>query len=289
MSVFVSVASLGSFSAASRALRMPLPTVSRKVSEIEAHLDARLLLRSTRKLTLTDAGRSYLADCKRILEDIADAERVASGAYHAPQGELVVTAPVVFGRLHLVPLLARFLEAQPKVDVRLVLADRTLSLVDDDIDVSLRIGVVPDGRLVAVRIGDVRHVVCASPEYLRRRGVPKSPEQLRAHDCVTFAGWQGTDAWSFGNGVPVHVRSRLEVNHAEAAIDAAIAGIGFTRVLSYQVAEAVRVGHLARVLKRFEPAPIPVSLLYRAEMRVTAKLRAFVDFAGPYLRARLRE
>ncbi len=287
MSVFVAVVSAGSFSAASRQLRMPLPTVSRKISELESHLGARLLVRSTRKLALTEVGESYVADCRRILAEVAEADRGASGEYNAPQGELIVTAPVVFGRLHVLPVTTGFLAAYPQVDVRLVLSDRPLSLIDEHLDMAVRIGTVPDSRLVAMRVGQIRSVVCASPAYLSEHGVPKSPEDLLKYDCVSFAGLTGADSWTFRADQSVRVRSRLVVNTAEAAIDGAIAGVGFTRVLSYQIAEAVRNGALAIVLKRFEPPPLPVSLLYIRETRLTAKLRAFIDFAAPRLRARL--
>ncbi|GAC1463168.1 MAG: LysR family transcriptional regulator [Gemmatimonadaceae bacterium] len=287
MSVFITVVSAGSFSAASRQLRMPLPTVSRKVSELESHLKARLLVRSTRKLVLTEVGESYLVDCKRILAEMAEADRSASGEYNAPQGELIVTAPVVFGRLHVLPVTAQFLATYPQVDIRLVLTDRPLNLIDEHLDMAVRIGTAPDSRLVAMRVGQIRSVVCASPAYLREHGVPKSPEDLLKQDCVTFSGLTGAEYWTFRSDQSVRVHSRLVVNTAEAAIDGAIAGVGFAQVLSYQIAEAVKTGALAIVLKRFDPPPLPVSLLYIRETRITAKLRAFVDFAAPRLRARL--
>jgi DNA-binding transcriptional LysR family regulator len=287
MSVLVAVVSAGSFSGASRQLRMPLPTVSRKVSELESHVKAKLLVRSTRKLVLTEVGQSYVAACKRILDEVAEAERGASGEYNAPRGELMLTAPVVFGRLHVLPVAAEFLKAYPEVDVRLMLTDRPLNLIDDHLDLAVRIGTLPDSRLVAVRVGQIRNVVCASPVYMEVRGNPKSPEDLKTHDCVTFAGLTGAESWTFRAEQSVRVHSRLVVNTAETAIDAAIAGIGLTRVLSYQIADAVKAGKLAIVLKRFEPAPLPVSLIYTRETLLTAKLRAFVDFVTPRFRARL--
>jgi len=286
MSVFVAVISAGSFSAASRQLRMPLPTVSRKVSELESHLKARLLVRSTRKLVLTEVGASYVDSCRRILAELAEADCSASGEYNAPQGELVVTAPVVFGRLHVLPVTAEFLATYPQVDVRLALADRPLNLIDEHLDMAVRIGAVPDSRLVALRVGQIRTVVCASPTYLSEHGVPKSPPDLLEHHCVTFAGLPDAEPWTFRTE-HVRVHSRLVVNSAEAAIDGAIAGVGFTRVLSYQIAEAVKAGTLTIVLKKFEPPALPASLIYKQETRLTAKLRAFIDFAAPRLRARL--
>ena len=178
MSVFVAVVAAGSFSAASRQLRMPLPTVSRKVAEIESHLKAKLLVRSTRKLVLTEAGQAYVEDCKRILEAVTEAERGASGQYNAPQGELTITAPIVFGRSHVLPVVAEFLREYARVDVRLLLIDRALNLVEDRLDLAVRIGALADSRLVASKVGQIRRVVCASPNYLEEHGTPKTPQDL---------------------------------------------------------------------------------------------------------------
>ena len=287
MSVFVAVATAGSFSGASRELRMPLPTVSRKISELESHLDAKLLVRSTRKLVLTDVGESYLLACRRILEEVAEAERGATGEYNAPHGELLVTAPVVFGRLHVLPVAAEFLAEHPEVDLRLVLTDRPLSLMDEHLDLAVRIGELPDSSLVATRVGQTRTVVCASPAYLKKHGTPKSLAALAGHDCITFAALGGADEWRFRNGESVRVHSRVVVNTAEAAVDGALCGVGLARVLAYQIAAAVKARKLAIVLDKFEPAPAPVSLLYVRERRLTGKLRAFLDFIAPRLRARL--
>ena len=285
MSVFVAVVAAQSFSAASRALRMPLPTVSRRVAELERHLDAKLLVRGTRKLTLTDAGEAYLAACRRILESVSEAERGAAGDYKTPQGELVVTAPVSLGRLHVLPIVAEFLATHARVDLKLVLSDRPLNLIDEHLDLAIRVGELPDSSLVAARVGAIRGVVCASPEYLQRRGTPTSLEELAAHDCVTFSALGSADAWQFAKGSIVPVRSRLATSTAEAALDAAVCGVGLTRLLSYQVADAVKAKKLVVVLRKFEPAPLPVSLVYVRERRLSGKLRAFLDFATPRLRA----
>jgi len=287
MAVFLQVVASGSLSAASRELAMPLPTVSRRISELEAHLHAKLLVRSTRKLALTEVGKSYATACRRILDDVDEAERSAAGQYEAPQGDLIVTAPIVFGRRHVVPLTAEFLKQNAQVNVRLILTDRNLHLIEDELDLAVRIGVLPDSRLVAIPLGVMRSIVCASPAYLRERTTPTTPEQLSAHDCVTFATLAGVDAWTFRNNQSVHVRSRLVVNTAEAAIDAAIAGIGITRVLAYQAAPAIQAGQLTIVLDAFEPEPLPVNLLYVKEARLTAKLRCYLDFVTPRLRDRL--
>jgi DNA-binding transcriptional LysR family regulator len=287
MSVFTAVVAAGSFSAASRELRMPLPTVSRKITELEAYLDAKLLTRGTRRLVLTEAGESYLAACRRILDAVTEAERGAAGEYHAPQGELVVTAPVTFGRLHLVPVAAEFLAGHEQVDLRLVLSDRPLNLVDDHLDLALRVGELPDSALAAVRVGSVRSVVCASPEYLERRGTPRSLAALADHHCVSFSALGSGEQWRFPGGDMVSVRSRMVVSTADAALEAALGSVGVTRLLSYQVTEAVRARRLTVVLRKCEPAPLPVSLVYVRERRLSGKLRAFLDFAAPRLRARL--
>lgn len=286
MQVLVAVVSAGSFSGASRALRMPIASVSRKVAELERHLDAMLIVRSTRKLVLTDAGHAFVAASKRILEDIAEAERNATGEYSEPRGELLLTAPVLLGRLHLQPIITDFLKTFPQIVVRITYSDRSANLLDDRLDLALRVGTLPDSRLVAIRVGEVRHVVCASPSYFTARGTPKTPEDLEAHDCITFDVLTGYEHWPFAGG-PVPVRSKLVVNTAEAAIDAAVAGVGITRVLSYQVAEAISDKRLVLVLQKFEPASLPVHLVHTGTPVMPAKCRAFIDFVTPRLRERL--
>ena len=290
MSLFVAAVEAGSLSAAARRFGVPLATVSRKVSDLERHLNTRLLNRSTRRLTPTDAGEAYLAACRRILDDVGEAERAAAGEYSAPTGELAITAPVVFGRLHVLPVVTGFLAAYPDVDIRLTLADRITQLVEDHFDLALRIGQLPDSSLVAIGVGSIRRVVCASPAYLAEHGTPTIPEGLGTHDCITFEGLSSAAPWSFAKGktdVTVQVRSRLQVNTAEAAVDAAIAGVGLTKVLSYQVDAAVRSGMLRIVLQEFEPEPWPVSLVHAGHGLLPVKLRAFLDFAAPRLKERL--
>ena len=290
MSALLAAVEAGSLSGASRKLGMPLATVSRKVSELEAHLRTRLVTRTSRRLILTDAGRSYIAACKRILDDIREAERAAAGEYSAPRGELIITAPIVFGRLHVLPVVLEFLKAYPEIDVRLTLADRIVNLQEDHVDLAVRIGELPDSSLVAMRVGSIGRVVCGSPAYFAERGTPKGPDELRKHDCITFNGLTSPEAWIFpsrkGN-ISVAVHSRLVVNTAEAAIDAAITGLGITRVLSYQVADAMRTGALLLALREFETPPVPISLVHAGQGRLALKLRAILDFAAPRLKARL--
>ena len=289
MSVLVAVVDAGSLSAAARHLGMPLATVSRKVAELESHLNTRLLHRTTRQLSLTEAGSSYVAACRRILEDIGEAERAASGEYAAPKGELVLTAPIVFGRLHVVPVVAEFLAHYPEIDVNLILTDRVVHLMDEHVDIAVRIGELPDSSFMAKKVGAVRRVVCASPAYLARHGVPLQPDELASHECISFEVLASMRAWSFGSGkaeqsVPIH--SRFTVNTAEAAISAAVLGVGLTRVLSYQVADALHDGKLQVVLENFESAPLPINLVHKGQGPVPLKLRAFLDFVTPRLRTR---
>lgn len=292
MSILVAVVEAGSFSAAARQLKIPLATVSRKVGELESHLTTRLLHRSTRQLSLTEAGQTYVAACRRILEEVGEAERAASGEYAAPKGELVITAPIVFGRLYVVPVVVDFLKTYPDIDVRMVLTDRVVHLLEEQVDVAVRIADLPDSSCIASRIGTTRRVVCASPAYFGEHGMPGTPLELAAHACITLEQITSRQVWTFMSGkseVEVPVRSRLAVSTAEAAIDAAAAGLGLTRVLSYQMADAVRAGALKIVLEDFEPAPWPISLVHSGQGILPLKLRAFLDFAGPRLRARLME
>lgn len=281
----------GSFSAASRALRMPLPTVSRKVSELEAHLGTRLLVRTTRKLALTDAGIAFLASARRILDEVDEAERVAAGEFRAPRGVLVLTAPVLFGRLHVLPIVIEFLAAFPEINVRLHLSDRNLDLVDEHVEMAVRIGALPDSSMVATRTGQVRIVVCASPTLLAAYGEPTSPDGLVALPSVSFDPLSPAPVWPFSQRgaapVQIAIRPRLSVSTAEAAVWAAIQGVGVTRVLHYQCADAVHDGSLRLILAEFEPEPLPVHLVHAARGDLPLKMRAFLDFAVSRMRASL--
>lgn len=280
----------GSLSAASRTLGMPLATVSRKVSELEAHLGTQLVVRTSRLLSLTEAGRAYVAASRRILDDIDDAERAASGEYRAPRGHLTITAPIMFGRLHVGPVVLDFLNAYPDITARLILADQFVDLADGHVEVAIRVGRLADSRMVASRLGTVRWVACASPHYLDARGTPETPAALDHHDCVMFEGTYSSHVWRFGRGdeaVSWPVRPRLTVNTADAAIAAAIASAGITRVLSYQIASAVAAGALRIVLGPFEPEPLPVHFVYGAQKKLPLKLREFLNFAAPRLKESL--
>jgi DNA-binding transcriptional LysR family regulator len=287
MSVLVAVAEAGSISAASRKLKVPLATISRKVSELEAHLKVRLLMRSNRTVSLTEAGQSFVVASRRILQELGDAERDASGENVTLKGELVLSAPIALGRFYLLPVVMDFLRDHPSIDVRMMLADRRLNLIEDHIDIGLRVGELEDFSLVAKKVGTVRRVVCASPAYLARRGAPKTPADLRSHDCITFENTLSSQAWEFNIGkseksFPIH--SRLIVSTAEAAIDAAVGGLGLTRMLDYQIAAQRRAGALKLVLEPFKSSPKPVHLIYEAGRHLPLKIRTFLDYAAPRLK-----
>jgi DNA-binding transcriptional LysR family regulator len=287
MSTFLIVVEAGSLSAAARRLKTPLTTVSRKVSELESHLRTKLFIRSSRQLVLTDAGSSYLAACKRILADVTEAERTASREYTAPTGELSVTTPLGLGRTIVIPIMADFLRAYPDIKIRMIPTDRVLSLSQEQIDVGVRIGALPDSSLIAIPLGATRRVLCASPAYLTARGAPRTPEDLAGHDCINYAGFASSDVWAFVRdkatiAVPVH--TRLAVGNVEAACAAARAGVGITIAFAYQLQAAPEGGALTTVLDDFQPAPQPVNLVYAANRFLPIKVRAFLDFAAPRLK-----
>jgi len=290
MSILVATVETGSFSAAGRRLGMPLPTVSRKVADLEAHLGARLLVRSTRRLEITEAGAAYIEACRRILDQVNEAERAAAGEYNEPRGDLVVAAPVVFGRVYVLPIVNDFLMAYPEVKVRLVLSDHNLDLVTEHIDLAVRVGSMPDSNLVATRLGTTCRVVCGSPGYFNAHGTPRSLADLAKHACISFEALAQGPAWKFAQSAQrrtekaVQVRPRLIVNTAEAAVDAAIAGVGLAHVLSYQAWPAYQAGQLKLVLREFDPDPVPVSLVYTAQRLLPLKSRLFLDEATPRLR-----
>lgn len=288
MSVLLAVVEAGSLSAGARQLRAPLASVSRKVADLEQHLGTRLIVRTSRRIALTDAGRAYVAASRRILGQLEEAEREAAGEYQTPRGELHVTAPVAFGQRHLMPIALGFLAEHPEISLRLLLVDRLVNLVEEHVDVALRIGHLADSTLIATRVGRVQRVICASPGYLTRRGLPRSPEDLAGHDGITFQGFATSPEWRYRRdsaAFAVEPRPRLAVNTTEAAIQAALADLGIVRLLSYQVADEVRAGRLQVLLADFAPEPLPVSLIYPETELQPLKVRCFLDWVVPRLRA----
>jgi DNA-binding transcriptional LysR family regulator len=289
IAVFVAVVDARSFAAAARKLRRSPAAVTRAIASLEARLGTRLLNRTTRSVSLTDAGQQYYVGARRVMEDFQQTELIAAGAQIAPQGTLRVTAPVVFGRLHVLPVVAAYLGAHRETDVQLMLSDSMINLVEEGIDVAVRIGALPDSTLIARRVSDVRLVVCASRDYIRRRGHPRRPADLADHDAVVSSAHRN-DRWIFhrkGRDSTVTVRPRLTVNGAEAAMDAAAAGLGVARVLSYQLRPRLAAGALVSVLDEWEDRVRPVQVVVPAGRHMAVKVRAFVDLAARMLPPRL--
>jgi DNA-binding transcriptional LysR family regulator len=279
LSAFVAVAEQRSFTAAARALGMSPPAVTRAVAGLERHLGVTLFHRSTRAVSLTDEGSRFLDRARRILSDLREAEQIAMGAQSIPRGQLYVTAPVMFGRLHVLPVVEGMLADHGGLTARLMLMDRNVRIVEEGIDVAVRIGGLVDSSLHAVAIGSVRPTIVASPDYLARRGVPTEPGDLHGHDCIVGSGVRTGSAWRFGPGgaTVVEVAPRLTVNTVDATLAAAEAGLGLANVLSYQSVEAIAAGRLVSVLGQHAPPPLPVSLLYEAARAAMPSVRLFID------------
>lgn len=291
MAMLVKAVDEGSISSGAKALGMPVATVSRRISELEAELNAELVLRSPRGLALTDTGVAYVSACRRILEEVEEIERSAAGEFSEPKGTLTLTAPVVFGRMHVMPVVTEFLQCYPDINVRLQLVDRPISLSEEHIDMAVRIGPLPDSALIARKVGEVRRIVCASRSYLETHGRPKAPSDLEGAPCIIFDQFLADQTWDFETGektLRIPVKARLCVNTAEGALDAAEAGLGFTRVLSYQAAPGIEAGRLEAVLQSWETKPLPVQFVYEQRALVPEKLRAFIEFAAPRIASGLR-
>ena len=287
--VFIAVAEAAGFASAARNLGLSAPAVTRAVAAVEERLGVRLFQRNTRRVRLTEAGERFVKDAKRILGELEDAEASAAGLHGEPRGVLNITASVMFGRMFVAPALMDFLDRHAAVSARLVLLDRVVNLIEEGFDVAVRIAHLEDSSLSAQRIGVVRRVVVASPDYLARSGTPQQPADLRAHRAILSSQAGAAEGWTFaapGGGTDViDVPSQLTANVAEVAIQAAIAGRGLARVLSYMVAPAVRAGLLRVVLDQYEPPSVPIHLVHAEGRRANAKIRTFVDFAAARLRA----
>lgn len=289
MEAFVHIVEKGSLTAAAEALGTSPPSAVRALAALERVLGARLLNRTTRRIALTDEGRAYYDRARRILADVADAEAAASAKQAVPQGRLAIGAPVMFGRLHAAPLVAEFVDRHPGIKVELLLMDRVVNLVEEGLDATLRIGALADSTLVALEVGRTRRVVCASPACLKRHGVPRVPADLARRPCIRFTGLVSGE-WEFkvgGKPVRVRVDGPIATNQVDAAIDACVQGLGYGMFLCYQVGAHQRAGRLRYVLEAYEPEPNPVSLVYPQARLVSARLRAFIDWIVPRLRARL--
>lgn len=284
MRVFVKVAETGSFASTARQMHMSAPAVTRIVAGLEDLIGARLLVRTTRSVKTTDAGSRYLQDCRRILGDIAEAELAAAGHYAEPSGTLAVTAASMFGHLHVLPLVLDYLDAYPGMHARTFFVDRPVNIVDEGIDVAIRIGHLADSGFTAIQVGSVRRVICAAPSYLEKYGVPATPAELKHHRIVVSQSAWASPEWRFAGGQRVLIDPVLQSNTNESAIATARAGWGLTRVLSYQADPSLQEGALQIVLDAFEEPPLPIHVLYPEGRQAPAKVRAFVDLAVARLR-----
>jgi DNA-binding transcriptional LysR family regulator len=287
MRAFVEIVDCGSLTAAAEALDRSQPTMVRTLAALESHLGVRLLLRTTRRMSLTPEGRDYLKRCRRILADVDEAERAVKQDEGEPRGELRITAPVQFGQLHVAPALAGFLQRYQQASVDLVLLDRNVDLIEEGFDMALRIGHLADSSMIAVRLGDVRWVVCASPGLLRETGIPDHPRALSGLPCIRLHNLPRASEWQFredGRDLPVKVNGRFDTNQIAAARKACALGVGFGRFLSYQVQQLIGEGRLMPVLETFEPGIFPVSLVYPGSRLVSNRSRALQNWLKNSLR-----
>lgn len=287
MQVFAAVAQDQGFSSAARRLGMSAASVTRAVAALEQRIGTLLLTRTTRSVHLSEAGQRYLEDCRRILAEVQEAEDSAAGSHAQPRGQLTVTAPVLFGELFVTPVMVSYLNRFPEVTINGVLVDRIVNMVEEGIDVAVRIGELPDSSQHAIRVGEVRRVICGSPAYLKAHGRPRHPQDLNGVPVVATSAIGQLRTWPFlDNGQPLGVRaeSRLVVTSNQAAINAASLGLGLTRVLSYQVASKVANGELEIVLADFELPPLPIHVVYQGGRKAPARIRSFVDFTAKALR-----
>jgi len=288
MRVFIEVAECQSFVAASRKLDLSAPAVTRSVAQLEKALGVRLFNRTTRHVRLTDSGTRFFEDAKRILEDVEQAVATASGSYAEPKGVLSVTAPVLFGQIHIAPILTEYLQQNPSVTVRAVFYDRISNILDEGLDVAIRIGHLKDSSIYATPVGSVQRLVCASPIYLKKHGIPNHPSELKEHEIIQASTVEPSTTWQFESSTgkeSVKVAPRLHCSQNGAAITAAKQGFGITRLMSYQVGEELKNGSLTRILEDYESQPLPVSIVHLEGRQANAKIRSFIDLAIDRLRA----
>lgn len=287
MTVFVAVAEEESFAAGARRLSMSPPAVTRAISALEDRLGVKLLNRTTRYVRVTDAGSRYLDDCRRIIHESDEADDAAAGINASPRGHLAVTAPVMFGKLFVLPGIVDYLKRYPDMEVSAVFLDRVVNLLEEGFDVGIRIAELPDSSMRAIRVGQVRRILCASPDYLAINGTPNNPAELSSHNVIAASGVSPTNEWKFNAYLKpsaVKVKPKLTVSSNDAAIEAACQGIGITRLLSYQVLTQLASGQLEIILQDFEPAPLPIHVLHREGRYASAKIRSFVDLIAGKLK-----
>jgi len=282
MRVFTEVAKSGSFVSASRSLDISPPAVTRIIAQLEHIVGVRLFNRTTRRVRLTEAGERYRDDVVRILEEVQQAEAAAAGVFAEPRGTLVVTAPVQFGQLHVMPIITDYLRENPAINIKALFYDRVSNLLEEGLDVAIRIGELRDSSLYAIKVGSVRRVLCASPAYLKSAGIPTTPDDLKQHEIILASAIESSLNWNFcsaANKQSVRVESRLYCSQIGAAVQAAVRGFGIARLMSYQVGEEFNNGKLQRLLPDYEPDPLPVNIVHLAGRKANAKVRSFIEYA----------
>lgn len=290
MEIFVQIVEAGSLTAAAETLGTSLTSIVRSLATLESALKTRLLNRTTRRIALTDEGRDYFERCRRVLAEVEEAEGALSARQATPAGKLAITAPVMFGRRHVGAVFTDFLAAYPDIRGELLLFDRVVDLLDEGIDVAIRIGHLRDSSLIAIPLGATRRVICASPDYLQRAGTPEQPEDLARHRCLQFIGLASGSEWLFSTDkktTRVTINSALATNQIDTALDACIKGLGCGIFLDYQVRESLAAGSLRRILQAFEPEPLPIQIVYPHARLLSSRVRVFVDWAVPRLQERL--
>jgi len=282
MRVLIEVADCKSFVAASRRLRVSAPAVTRSIAQLEDSLGVRLFNRTTRHVRLTDSGARFYEDAKRILEDVEQSMAAVTGSYTEPKGVLSITAPVLFGQLHITPLVTEYLQQNPSVSVKAAFYDRVSNLLDEGLDIAIRIGHLKDSSVYAIPVGSVHQVICASPEYLKKHGTPSHPSELANHEIIQAPTVDSLNSWQFESltgKVSAKVTPRLHCSQNGTAIAAVKQGFGITRLMSYQVGEELKNGSLIRILRDYETKPLPVSIVHLEGRQAHAKIRSFIDLA----------
>ena len=288
MQIFVAVAESEGFAAGARKLKISPPAATRAVADLEYRLGIKLLNRTTRYVRVTDAGQRYLDDCKRILAQVTEADEAAIGINAAPRGHLVITAPVLFGRMYVMPCVVEYLQKYPDTEISAMFVDRVVNMLDEGIDVALRVGELSDSSFKAIKVGTVRRVVCASPAYIEKYGLPQHPNDLSEHQIIVASSLSPNVEWRFLENKQskiVRVKPRLTVTSNDAAIEAAVEGLGITRLISYQIAPELQNGQLKIILSEYEYPALPIHILHREGRNSSAKVRAFIDLVAEKLKA----
>ncbi|TCV90579.1 LysR family transcriptional regulator [Sulfurirhabdus autotrophica] len=288
INVFVAVVETNGFAGAARKLNISPPAVTRAINTLESQLGVRLLTRTTRVVRVTDAGARYAQDCRRIIAELADADESVSGMHSAPRGRLTLTAPVLFGAKYVTPIVTEYLQRHPEVSAACLFLDRVVNMLDEGMEVAIRIGELPDSSMQTIRVGQVRRMICAAPSYLEQHGIPQNPDDLTAHSIISVSGITPTPEWRLMvNGVSrsIKLQPRIATTTNDSAVTAAVSGFGLTQLLSYQVAPQLREGTLQTVLSEFEPSPLPVHVLHHEGRHASQRVRAFLDLAIERLRA----